>query len=195
MREYDGGRFLLCLSEEYDGKNGSALLMECARRFCGARRAVCPGEETLRRTPGGKPYFDFPGAPRFSVSHSGGVWGCALSAQRVGFDLERVRERDWQAVAARFFHPHERDFALAGGETAFFTLWTAKESYVKYLGTGIDESFSSFCLAHGGMISGDALGVSFVWPPAPEEYYACVCVAAERAAILNVHQNLSAAMP
>ncbi len=195
MKAYDGGRFLVYLSDGYDGQNGVALLMESARRFCAARGIVCPGEETLLKTPGGKPYFDFPGAPRFSVSHSGGIWGCALSQERVGFDIERAKAREWHSIAARFFHPHERDYALAGGEAAFFSLWTAKESYVKYLGIGIDESFASFCLARGGEINGDTLGVCFSRPPVPEEYYACVCTAAEHAEILNAYQHISAAQP
>lgn len=189
MRVYDGGRFLVYLRDDYDGKNGGALLMECAARFCGEAGLSCPGEETIRRSPRGKPYFDSQGAPCFSLSHSGSIWGCAFSTDEIGFDVERVRMRDWAAVAERFFHPVERDFALARGEEAFFLLWTAKESYVKYLGTGIDETFSAFCLADNGRISGEALGVAFARPPVPEGYYACVCIAEERSACLHIRPN------
>lgn len=180
MREFDGGRFRVYLDENASEGEGGARLMACAALFCARMGIPCPGEETLKRAPQGKPYFDVPGAPRFSVSHSGRVWGAAFSPDRIGFDVERMKARDWQSVAGRFFHPAEREMALSGGEAVFFSLWTAKESYVKYLGTGIDEGFSSFCIAVNGKISGDALGVTFSWPPVPEGYFASVCTAAER---------------
>ncbi|HWQ58162.1 MAG TPA: 4'-phosphopantetheinyl transferase superfamily protein [Clostridia bacterium] len=195
MIAYDGGRFHLYLEHGYRGAGSGALLMESVRLFCGSIGLPCPGEETLTKTSGGKPYFDAPGAPRFSVSHSGELWACAISRDRIGFDVECRKARDWRSIAERFFHPAERDLALAGGEGAFFLLWTAKESYVKYLGVGIDESFSTFCLARGDAVTGDALGVAFAWPPVPEGYYACVCTPAEQAAILNVYQNMSTARP
>ena len=186
MRIFNGGRFLVYLWDDYDGTNGGALLMECAARFCAAAGLPCPGEDTLRRTPNGKPYFAYSGAPCFSLSHSGSVWGCAFSTDPIGFDVERARPREWTAIAERFFHPAERDFVLARGEEAFFLLWTAKESYVKYLGTGIDETFSAFCLTDGVGISGQSIGVTFTRPPMPEGYYACVCTAAELPALLHV---------
>lgn len=169
--------------------------MECTAGFCARAGLPCPDADALRRTPEGKPYFDRPHAPLFSLSHSGGLWGCAFSTDRIGFDVERARARDWRAVAKRFFHPAERDMAMEGGEEVFFRLWTAKESYVKYLGTGIDETFSTFCLAHNGGISGESLGVCFARPPVPEGFFACVCMAQEQPVCLNAYQTASAARP
>lgn len=189
MRVFDGGRYQLYDTIGYEKKGGGALTMECAARFCAEAGVPCPPEASLARTPRGKPYFNLPGAPSFSVSHSGGLWGCAFSSDQIGFDVERAQQRDWAAVAKRFFHPVERDMALSGGEEAFFLLWTAKESYVKYLGIGIDESFASFCLVNNGKISGKALGVAFGRPPVPEGYFSCVCMKEELSASLRLHPS------
>lgn len=178
MKVFDGERFHVYLKADYDGKDSSALLMDCTARFCRSIGIPCPAESNIARTPNGKPYFNEPNAPRFSLSHSGGLWGCAFSQDAIGFDVERARTRDWAAVARRFFHPAERDLALSCGEDTFFLLWTAKESYVKYLGIGIDETFCAFSLADNGRISGEALGVTFTRPPVQAGYYACVCTAA-----------------
>ena len=40
----------------------------------------------------------------------------------------------------------------AGGPEAFFSVWTAKESYVKLLGRGIDAEFSSFSVVDEGAL-------------------------------------------
>lgn len=179
MTTFEDGRLRVYLQTEYDGKASRTLLLESAAAFCAAADCTCPGEETLRQTATGKPYFDCPSAPCFSLSHSGEIWGAAFASVPVGFDLERVRPRAWENIARRYFHPFEREMALACGATAFFSIWTAKESYVKYLGTGIDEDFSAFCVVRGGRIDGGTLGVSFVCPPMPQGYCACACIGAE----------------
>ena len=195
MKVIDGERFFVYIQADYDGKDSSALLMDCAARFCRAAGLPCPKEEAIKRTARGKPYFEQPDAPRFSLSHSGGLWGCTFSRDAIGFDVERARARDWAAVAQRFFHPAERDLALSCGEDTFFLLWTAKESYVKYLGTGIDETFSAFSIVDNGRISGEALGVTFTRPPVQEGYYACVCTAAQMPAYLHMRMDDCRTMP
>lgn len=55
------------------------------------------------------------------------------------------------AIARRFFHQKEAKYA-AGGPEAFFSVWTAKESYVKLLGRGIDAEFSSFSVVDEGAL-------------------------------------------
>ncbi len=176
MTSFEDGRLRVYLQTGYDGQGSPALLLKSAALFCAAIGCACPGEGTLRRTALGKPYFDCASAPCFSLSHSGEMWGAAFAPGSVGFDLERVRPRAWENIARRYFHPLEREMALACGEAAFFSVWTAKESYVKYLGTGIDDAFSAFSVVRGGRVDGGALGVSFVRPPMPPGYCACACV-------------------
>ena len=105
-----------------------------------AARAVW-GMETLpavEREPGGKPWF--PGRPdcHFNVSHSGGLALCALSDAPVGADIEVVRPR--QAKLADYVLQGEaraRYQALGGDWGAFYTLWTERESILKYTGAGL----------------------------------------------------------
>lgn len=179
MKLWDGGRFCLYLQTGYDGKKSGALLMESTARFCAGAGLIPPEESALLRTASGMPYFGSTGAPHFSVSHSGQLWGAAFAKEQIGFDLECVKERAWESVARRFFHPEERAYALAHGGDAFFSVWTAKESYVKYLGVGIDVAFSEFSVVEKGAVSGAPLRVLFLRPPVPEGFSACVCMAEE----------------
>jgi hypothetical protein len=51
-------------------------------------------------------------------------------------------------LAKRFFHPEEQDYLFGATTneqaTRFFDIWTKKESYLKYQGTGIDRDLGSF---------------------------------------------------
>lgn len=91
--------------------------------------------------PGGKPYI--PECPdfHFSLSHSGNWVVLACGSTEVGVDVERVRENtDVDRIAGRFFAPEERDYLRrdpARMRERFFEVWTKKESYGKFLGTGL----------------------------------------------------------
>ena len=123
-----------------------------ARRWIAGRAALrrtlsgylgTPSEALeLETGPWGKP--GLPNCPlRFNVSHSGGaaLIGFAMH-QEVGVDLERLRE-DFapEDLAAQVFSPPEqarlRESPLEQRHSAFLSLWTAKEAYVKALGLGL----------------------------------------------------------
>ena len=126
------GAVLLAVRPFSGGSGHShALLQQLAAAYAPPERL------TLAFGPQGKPFF--PASPdlRFSISHSGGLWLCALSAEEVGLDVQRQDARPWQAMAERYFHPNEAAFVRACGETAFFEVWSARESYLKYRGTGL----------------------------------------------------------
>jgi 4'-phosphopantetheinyl transferase len=110
----------------------------------------------------GKPALDPASAPplagppvTFNVSHSGALGLYALSRGReVGVDIEQIRERRTDQVAARFFHPRESAAlrALADEEArraAFFGVWCGKEAFIKATGAGLSQSMSSFELVLG----------------------------------------------
>lgn len=103
--------------------------------------------------PGGKPRL-LHSPFHFCLSHSEGGALCALFDAPIGADMEVFppqRTRDWAAIVQRFFMPQEQAyFDLCGASTrAFFTLWTRKESYLKYTGQGITVPLSSFCVMDG----------------------------------------------
>lgn len=106
-----------------------------------------------------------PSLPQFpqihiSVTHSGKWFVCAVSPAPVGIDLqehtllhretmEQARQR-YCRIAQRFFHPDEAAYVALDPGARFFRIWTAKESYVKYTGHGVDAMFDRFCVLPSG---------------------------------------------
>ncbi len=113
--------------------NAYALLGEAARQVW--------GWETLpeiARLPGGKPFFPAHPAFHFSLSHSGTLALCALADRPVGADIEVIRPRSAGLPAYAFRGAeYDRFLALGGDWDAFYTLWTEKESILKYTGEGL----------------------------------------------------------
>lgn len=93
--------------------------------------------QTLAFGEHGKPYL--PHAPQlcFNLSHSGGYWLCAISDAPVGVDVQQHRPCKRAALARRFYSQTEVNWLQSRDEAAFFDLWSAKESYLKYTGQGL----------------------------------------------------------
>ena len=95
----------------------------------------------------GKPYIkDFP--IHFNISHAGDFVVCVFNEQEVGIDIEQIKDVDL-GIAKRFFCQREYEDLFAQKITDqldyFYSLWTLKESYMKYLGTGMSIPLDSFC--------------------------------------------------
>ena len=86
--------------------------------------------------PHGKPYLE--NGPHFSISHSRGMVAVAIGDRNMGLDIEVIR-RFHQLVPQRIMSRTEYQWFCRRGELKrdFFALWTLKESYFKYLGTGL----------------------------------------------------------
>lgn len=128
---------------------GQCLILGAAKELCGV------GDPTILRTAAGKPYFaDLP--IRFSLSHSEEKVILAVSDREIGADIERIRPLSL-GVAKRFFTPAEqayvfgkvpteRDFSLPKSEQddallrRFYEVWTKKEAYGKWQGSGISAA-------------------------------------------------------
>ena len=95
----------------------------------------------------GKPMID---GLEFSLSHSGNMVICAVSDKPVGCDVEELRKAP-KGVAKRYFSENEKEYLNQfNGEdydTAFFRLWTMKESYVKMTGEGMGVPFEAYEIA------------------------------------------------
>ena len=78
------------------------------------------------------------GGPEFSLSHSGERVLCALSDEAVGADLQQLKPYN-PALVLRFLSKAEAAWLEEQRERdqAFSLLWSLKESYVKFLGSGI----------------------------------------------------------
>lgn len=190
-----GQEVRIYLFDAEDGREAKERLAYAVSEFCeysGIEEPAVSPVFYMERTEKGKPYFpDFPEI-RFSISHSGRYWACALSGHEVGMDLqEHARLRDETAeeacvrflkMAKRFFHPLEAKFVEKNCYENFFTVWTAREAYVKYTGQGIDRYFSEHCVvsekepvAEDGVAEWKAMGKFFHTVKLAEDYTLCIC--------------------
>ena len=100
-------------------------------------------------SPFGKPKLKNAPDFHFNLSHSGHWVVLAFASNPVGIDVERIQwDSGKEKLARHYFTTDEQEFIFGQGEpeTAerFFEIWTSKESYLKYLGTGLRKALNSF---------------------------------------------------
>ncbi len=148
---------------------------------------------------GGKPYLTAAPHVHFSLSHSRTWVVCAVSDHPVGVDIQQCRSGR-SGVAERFFHPDEVRYLSSlppdERETAFYTLWALKESYVKADGRGL-RLLRQFCVDIAGQPPKITVGTpcSLFAPEFPDPAYklgVCVQDEHEKPPTLTVLQHLSA---
>lgn len=98
----------------------------------------------------GKPYLEIEKPIYFNISHAKDRVVCAIDEKEIGVDIEKQRHNDdILDIAKRFFHEDEYNFLLKQKsdqeqEKCFYQLWTAKESYIKWVGKGLALPLKSF---------------------------------------------------
>ena len=112
----------------------------------------CPPEEIyFSYGEYGKPALEN-GAYFFNISHSENIVAVAADESPIGIDVEKIRDIN-PKIAAKFFcadelfylfghEPKDVDFEkplALDARMRFFELWTAKEAYLKWLGTGMSH--------------------------------------------------------
>ncbi len=145
-------------------------LLDAAARYTGRETAGWQREEEES----GRPFFRQAPDVHFSISHSGAFWACALGASPVGLDIQQQISCDVSRLSRRFFHPRE-DSTLAAVEyalPAFFEIWTAKESFIKYTGEGILSGLDTF-----DVTAPLPQGAQLRPLSAPPGYSMCLCAA------------------
>ena len=112
-----------------------------AKRMLSDRCGIEIEKIVFDRSEKGKP-FAVGLSAAFSVSHSGALVLCAVSSRPVGADIEKHRsvndrliryacaQGEWEYVTAAGISDDEK-------QRRFFRVWTGKEAYYKYTGTGI----------------------------------------------------------
>lgn len=109
------------------------------------------GSFEIRKSEKGKP-FALDG-PEFSISHSGPFWGCVVSEDPVGFDIQIMKEdADFAGISRRFFTEAEYNYLInednnGSGLDAFYSIWVRKEAYIKLTGKGLSQGLSTFSVA------------------------------------------------
>lgn len=91
----------------------------------------------IKKDSRGAPFVDCVEDVFVSLSHTKGLVACAFADSMVGVDVEAVGIRR-KSVEKRVFSDNESSLVDSAKDenTAFFTLWTLKESWLKALGTG-----------------------------------------------------------
>lgn len=117
------------------------------RHFLWTQLSIKNEQVELLKTDEGKPYIQ--GFPiHFNISHAEDFVVCAFSDQEIGIDIEQIKEIDL-GIAKRFFCLSEYEDLLTQKTVNqldyFYSLWTLKESYMKWLGAGMSKPLNSFC--------------------------------------------------
>ncbi len=128
------------LSRKNDGSRQNSieaysLLDEMLLALTGIKKAV------LRRSENGKPYIENEKIS-FNLTHTDGAVACIIDTEGhdIGIDTE-VIGRDGQKMIERFFDEKaKRVYASSDCKPlAFAKIWTEKESYAKFTGTGLSD--------------------------------------------------------
>lgn len=99
------------------------------------------GDFSVVRSPKGKPLITgvTNSEIHVSVSHCLDTFACIISNFNCGIDIQNSRNINYLKVAERFYDASEIEYVKKNGKEGFYKLWTRKEAYAKYMGTGIIE--------------------------------------------------------
>lgn len=148
---------------DLDQGNDSRRLVRTALKDYTGRKGITISDEDIELTSidtgrNGKPFFADLKDIHFSVSHSWSLWGCLMTDEPVGFDMEAWHEREdrrnanYIKIARRYFTEAEYDLVLTVGREAFYDIWVRKEACVKYLGTSLAVGLGSLATVKDGKL-------------------------------------------
>ena len=152
---------------------GAGLLAAHALRSCGARDLSMGTGEF------GKPYLEQHPNIHFNLSHSGKAVLCAVADQAVGVDVEELHPYD-EGLARRCYSPDELAWmnSQPNASIAFTRLWVRKESYLKLLGTGLQDCLRNFSVSPDSPAPGVSAAhkpTIFFWEDAWQTHRLSVC--------------------
>lgn len=86
----------------------------------------------------GKPYVVGYEQVHFNISHSDNICICAVDDMPIGIDIQKMKPCRFDLITKRFFTQEEQERYILEGknQTAFYRMWTKRESVGKYLGVG-----------------------------------------------------------
>ncbi len=94
----------------------------------------------------GKPFLCSHKNIYFNISHSENIVVCVVSNRKVGIDVQKILNTNFQKlekIVKRKFTQKERQMIEAEANEnkleQFYKIWAAKESYIKYIGTGLKD--------------------------------------------------------
>lgn len=121
-------------------RKSTVLGEHLARKAVSALLNVDEKDIHFSRDENGKP-FVLNHDVEFSISHSGEVVVCAVDKAKIGIDVEMIRPINLRVTKIACTE-NEKEFVFSADseeekKERFFKIWTAKEAYFKWLGTGI----------------------------------------------------------
>ena len=124
------------------------ISLRCVAADALLRYALGTADYTDRTTPDGKPFILGKESFHYNLSHSGSWVVIAFGDSEVGVDVERLRaDTRIEGVAMRFFTAEEQRYVFReenNRHQRFLEIWTGKESFLKYLGTGLKRKLTAF---------------------------------------------------
>jgi len=125
------------------------------RRVLAGYVGAAPRSLRYRTSANGKPELAEPSGVAFNTSHADGLAVVAVATDcQVGVDVERARPvPDCLDIARRLFSARERERVESAPASqrseAFLRIWTRKEAYVKFVGTGLSMPLDAFDVLDG----------------------------------------------
>ena len=129
------------------------LLADLLVRSAAIERTGLPNDRLVFTTDSlGKPFLDGVDGFQFNAAHSGEWVACAVDARPIGVDVERIRPWKPSVAAACLTSIEQADVhAAEDRDRRFCRLWTAKESYAKALGQGLNLRFDTVEVREGAV--------------------------------------------
>ena len=87
----------------------------------------------------------------FNISHAGQYTVCAIGRRAVGVDIEKKEDRDFSLFKSVWSEEEKQQYSLVDCQS-FYWLWTAKESYIKYLGVGFQANLKAITVQKDGRV-------------------------------------------
>lgn len=157
-------------------RNNYLLLSRALLEFSLSKFFNIAGLPKIDYLPHGKPYFiDHPNLA-FNISHTDENMAIILAeTSSLGIDIEMIRPRkNFSALENKVLKPIECDWLKSQDNylSSFFTLWSAKEAYLKAAGTGLSGLSSLTLDLANKMAYGPLNGYLYIKKNAKKESFA-----------------------
>lgn len=132
----------------------------------------------------GKPYVSNLYNFFYNISHSGKWVVLAYSDAEVGIDIEKIHF-SYDEIPKNFFTTQEAQFIISASNKTkqaerFTQIWTLKESYTKYYGTGLFTDLKTFSVINSNNEFCDHINPNHIYPQLSsrlfdDTYYLSLC--------------------
>lgn len=108
-------------------------------------RDFCGNEYKIAKNKYGKPFIEDFKSFNYNITHSKDIIACAVFKNEVGIDIEYIDEIDYIGIIEHYFSTLEQAEILGSKKPLeyFYTYWTIKESFLKWMGCGLNVNLRS----------------------------------------------------